>query len=224
MQNTSEELKVSLAQLCMDGPTIHFFKAIADEDEHLTWASLKEALLERYVSIGEGSVFEQLSALRQEGSVDEYIQAFEKLVAQVARLPDEQYMGYFIHGLREGIRGRVHSMKALGPISRARLMNLARAVEIELQEKHTGWTSSRVAGSRGSSSGCSVFGYQGLSGHGSQNLGRAHNVQSNDWVYVKGTKDGPDKGGTNSGPKDEARNERKTTGPRDKGICHLSYQ
>lgn len=140
-------------------------------------------------------MFEQLSALRQEGSVEEYIQTFEKLVAQVARFPDEQYMGYFIHGLKEGIRGRVRSLKALGPISCARMMNLARAVEIELQEKQTSWTGSRVFGSRGSGGGSSNFRFQGSSGHGSQNTGRAHSAQNSDWVYVKGAKESPDKGG-----------------------------
>lgn len=89
----------------MDGATIHFFRALIDEDEHLTMEDLKEALLECYGSIGEGSIFEQLSALRQEGSVEEYILEFQKLVSQVPRLPNEQYMGYFIHSLREGIWG-----------------------------------------------------------------------------------------------------------------------
>lgn len=135
VQGTRPEIRVDLAQLCMDGHTIHFFKALMDDDEHLTWEKLKEALLERYGGMGEGSVFEQLSALRQEGAVEDYIQSFEGLVAQVPKMPDEQYMGYFIHGLKEGIKGRVRTLKAIGPISRPRLMNLARAMEMELQEK-----------------------------------------------------------------------------------------
>ena len=135
VQGTQEELKVSLAQLCMDGPTIYFFKGFTDDDENMPWEKLKDALLERYGGLGDVSVFEQLSVLHQEGSVEEYIQEFERLVAQVPWLPDEQYLGHFIHGLREGIRGRVRSLKFLGPISRSRVLNVARVVEAELQEK-----------------------------------------------------------------------------------------
>lgn len=63
VQNTCTKLKVNLAQFCMDGHTIHFFKALLDEDDQLTWEKLKDAVLERYGGIGEGSVFEQLVAL-----------------------------------------------------------------------------------------------------------------------------------------------------------------
>lgn len=80
---------MNLAQLCMDGLDIHFFKALTDDDRNMSWETLKDALLERYGGLGEGSVFEQLSALSQEGSVEEYIQKFERLLAQVPRLPDE---------------------------------------------------------------------------------------------------------------------------------------
>ena len=39
--------KVSLAQLCMEGSTIHFFKSLLEEESELTWDQLKEELLER---------------------------------------------------------------------------------------------------------------------------------------------------------------------------------
>lgn len=72
--------------------------------------------------------------------MDDYIQEFERLTSQVKRLPDDQYFGYFVHGLKEGIRGRVRSIRAMGPLSRSQLLNVARAVEYELQEKRGGVT------------------------------------------------------------------------------------
>ncbi|MCI47133.1 retrotransposon gag protein, partial [Trifolium medium] len=48
VQGTTPEVKVSLAQLCMDGATIHFFNSLIGEEEDLTWEKLKEALIERY--------------------------------------------------------------------------------------------------------------------------------------------------------------------------------
>ncbi|KAI5438563.1 hypothetical protein KIW84_024339 [Lathyrus oleraceus] len=56
VQDTSPEVKVNLAQICMEGPTIHFFNSIIDENGTLTWDELKSALLERYDGNGEGNV------------------------------------------------------------------------------------------------------------------------------------------------------------------------
>lgn len=140
VQETSSEVKVNLAQLCMEGPTLHFFKSLLDENAELTWDQFKVELLERYGGIGKGDIFEQLAGLQQTTTVDDYIQEFERLTSQVKCLPDDQYFGYFVHGLKEGIRGRVRSMRAMGPLSRSRLLNVARAVEYELQEKRGGVT------------------------------------------------------------------------------------
>lgn len=206
VQETSPEVRINLAQLCMEGPTLHFFKSLLDDDEELTWEKFKIELVERYGGIGEGDVFEQLASLQQSGSVDEYIQEFERLTSQVKRLPDEQYFGYFVHGLKEGIRGRVRSMRALGPLSRSRLMNLARAVEFELQEKRTSNTS-RFGGGR------SVF-CSNFQNRGNQQSAHSGKNSNADWVMVNNSKFGGEARG----------GDRKKEGYRDRGIRHLPYQ
>jgi hypothetical protein len=37
VQGISPEIKVNLAQICMEGPTIHFFNSLCDENETMTW-------------------------------------------------------------------------------------------------------------------------------------------------------------------------------------------
>lgn len=66
VQDTNLEINVSLTQLYMGGATIHFFKALMEEDETLSWEKLKDSLLERYGGISDGSVFDQLVELHQE--------------------------------------------------------------------------------------------------------------------------------------------------------------
>jgi len=61
---------VSLAQLFMDGPTIMFFRALSEDDEYHTWEKLKDALCEKYGGLREAKVYEQLSVLQQDGSVE----------------------------------------------------------------------------------------------------------------------------------------------------------
>ncbi|KAK2419988.1 hypothetical protein QL285_030786 [Trifolium repens] len=133
VQGTSPEVKVSLAQLCMEVATIHFFNSLICENEGLDWEGLKEALLGRYGGHGDGDVYEQLTDLKQKGTVDEYITDFEYLIAQILRLPDKQFLGYFLHGLKMEIRGKVRSLIAAGEMSRAKLLQVTRAVEREVK-------------------------------------------------------------------------------------------
>lgn len=57
----------------MDGSTIHFFKALIEEEADLTWEGLKNALLEHYEGVSDGNIFEQLSSLQQEGNIIERV-------------------------------------------------------------------------------------------------------------------------------------------------------
>nr|XP_027187857.1 uncharacterized protein LOC113785482 [Cicer arietinum] len=171
-----------------------------------------------YGGLGDGSVFEQLSSLKYECSVEEYIKEFERLVAQVGRLPEAQFVGYFIHGLCDGIRGRVRSLKALGPVSRAKLMNLARVVEAEVQEKGIGWNGPRDYGPKGSRSGLTYRSNPNF-GTGSTQPGRA---QNNDWAVVKGSNDGGEKGGNRSNQKFANRQDSRRSVLRDRGIRYIS--
>lgn len=50
VHNTSDEMKIRLARLCMEGSTIHWFNL---SEEHLTWNSFKRVLLLRFA----GSVY-----------------------------------------------------------------------------------------------------------------------------------------------------------------------
>ncbi|MCI35135.1 pentatricopeptide repeat-containing protein, partial [Trifolium medium] len=66
------------------------------------------------------------------GSVEEFVEAFELLSSQVGRLPEEQYLGYFMSGLKPQIRRRV---RTLNPVSRMQMMRIAKDVEEELREE-----------------------------------------------------------------------------------------
>jgi hypothetical protein len=209
VQETAPEVKVQLAQLCMEGSTIHFFNSLWNEDEGLTWEGLKEALLSRYGGHGEGDVYEQLTELKQGGTVDEYITEFEYLIAQIPKLPDQQFLGYFLHGLKSEIRGKVRSLATMGSMSRSKLLQVTRAVEKEVKGSGSNFY-------RGPKSG---NGSHRPNSYGSSKTG-------SDWVMVKGREveaagggrsntNGPNSGGP-------AQVDRRRVGPRDRGFTHLS--
>lgn len=168
--------------------------------------------LERYGGHGEGDVYEQLTELRQRGSVDDYIAEFEHLTAQIPRLPDKQFLGYFLHGLKEEIRGKVRSLAVMGDLNRSKVLQVARVVERETK------------GDSGMS-----YHRQTKSGHGSNRGGiqGSNRGNSTDWV-MKGNKEHGSAGGskgTGFGPKGEkqAQYDKKKSGPRDRSFTHLSY-
>ncbi|KAJ9561664.1 hypothetical protein OSB04_006824 [Centaurea solstitialis] len=106
VQNTPENVKVKLAKLAMEGATIHWFNLWYATEENITWERFKRAIIERYGGRQGGNPFEELKDLSQIGSVEEFINEFE----YVSRLPEEQYLGYFLGGLRPEIRLRVRTI------------------------------------------------------------------------------------------------------------------
>lgn len=132
VQNTSDDMRVKLARLSMEGSTIHWFNLLMETEDELSWEKLKRALIARYGGRRLENPFEELLTLRQKGSVEEFVEAFELLSSQVGRLPEEQYLGYFMSGLKPQIRRRVHT---LNPRNRMEMMRIAKDVEEELKEE-----------------------------------------------------------------------------------------
>lgn len=139
--------------------------------------------------------------------MDNYITEFEYLTAQIPKLPEKQFQGYFLHGLKEEIKGKVRSMSVMGNLSRAKLLQVARAVERETVRDGSGFARSSKPGQ-----GSSRFGSVG------PNKGGA-----SDWVLVKGGKEAVTKP-TGPGPRNERLGQGdRRSGPRDRGFTHLSY-
>jgi hypothetical protein len=132
VQQTPDPLRVKLSRLSMEGPTIHWFNLLMETEDQLTWEKLKKSLIARYGGRRLENPFEELATLRQTGSVEEFVESFELLSSQVGRLPEEQYLGYFMSGLKPVIRRRV---RTLNPANRMQMMRMAKDVEDELRDE-----------------------------------------------------------------------------------------
>ncbi|PNX80637.1 hypothetical protein L195_g036643, partial [Trifolium pratense] len=86
VQQTPDEMRVKLSRLSMEGPTIHWFNLLMETEDHLSWEKLKKSLIARYGGRRLENPFEELSTLRQVGSVEEYVEAFELLSSQMMRI------------------------------------------------------------------------------------------------------------------------------------------
>ncbi|KOM41166.1 hypothetical protein LR48_Vigan04g136400 [Vigna angularis] len=126
LQGVSEEEKLRLAYISMEGIAGHWFRFWREKARNRTWTGLKESLVIRFEGRNRGSVFERLAAYKQSGTVEEYIQEFDVLAGQAEKIPDAQLMGYFMAGLQEGIRNQLRS---LDPRELMDVMRLAKDVE-----------------------------------------------------------------------------------------------
>ena len=129
IQGTPPELQLEFAQICMEGPSWHWYKMLKEENSCLDWEKFKRAFFDRFGDQFSGNLFMQLKMLRQEGSVDEFVEEFEMVASQISGMSTDQYLGLFIGGLKEEIRMEV---QILEPTSRYKAISMARNVERKL--------------------------------------------------------------------------------------------
>ena len=125
VHGVKSELKVSMAFVSMEGPPVHWFQCLTTKSLNLSWEKLRAELLKRYCGRRSGNIYEQMAALKQRGSVKEYVQEFERTAAQLNNMSEEQHLGYFMNGLCNEIkrRVRIHNPVDLNQAMQWRLMS-----------------------------------------------------------------------------------------------------
>ncbi|PNX78598.1 pentatricopeptide repeat-containing protein [Trifolium pratense] len=83
VQNTPDALRVKLSRLSVDGPTIHWFNLLLETEDDLSWEKLKKSLIARYGGRRLENPFEELSTLRQTGSVEEFVEAKARATSSI---------------------------------------------------------------------------------------------------------------------------------------------
>ncbi|KAJ1424211.1 putative retrotransposon gag domain-containing protein [Sesbania bispinosa] len=94
IHQTHTEHRIPMAQVCMDGPVVHWFTILTEVYPDITWEQFEVELLARFSGL-------------------------------------EQYVGYFLNGLKDDIRSGV---RVYNPESRLKAMQLTRNVEVALRK------------------------------------------------------------------------------------------
>lgn len=135
IQGVTEREKLDLAYISMEGRAGYWFRFWKITAKNLSWEGLKEAMVRRFEGRDRGTIFERLAAIRQAGTVDEYVQDFEVLVGQTKGIPEEHLLGYFFAGLQEDIRSQI---RPYDPQELMAAMRIARDVEQAHRGARTG--------------------------------------------------------------------------------------
>ncbi|XP_050915219.1 uncharacterized protein LOC127130207 [Lathyrus oleraceus] len=147
VQRISQDVRIQLTKLSMEDPTIHWFNLWRDSTEELSWEKLYEEMMARFGGRRLENPFEELKDLKQSETVEDYIAEFKLCSSQYGRLPEQQFLDYFIGGLHHDIHSRLRTFK---PHNRYVAMQLARDVEREFAENSGHGSGSRYKPGHGS--------------------------------------------------------------------------
>ncbi|KAA0046241.1 Ty3/gypsy retrotransposon protein [Cucumis melo var. makuwa] len=122
----SDYEKMLVSTISFDGPALHWYRSQEEREKFLNWSNLKERLLVRFRSSRDGTILGKFLRVKQETTVDEYRNLFDKLVAPLSDVLDSVVEDAFMNGLFPWIRAEVVFCR---PKGLAEMMEVAQLVE-----------------------------------------------------------------------------------------------
>lgn len=109
LQGTSEDDKLPLAAYHLEGEAQLWYQLFKESEDEPTWELMKNSLHVRYGPTQFDDFYEDLTKLKQTGTVREYRAQYERLMSRAGRLSANQQIGGFVSGLKENIRAEVQA-------------------------------------------------------------------------------------------------------------------
>lgn len=125
VNGVAEEDKVDAAIVSLEGKALTWFQWADARTPIQSWTEFKTEVVERFHYKQMGDEWEQLLALKQMGTMEEYRERFETLSAPLKDVTEEVLIGAFLNGLDEDIRCDV---KLMHPTNLKQLMTYATQV------------------------------------------------------------------------------------------------
>ncbi|KAL0546676.1 hypothetical protein IC582_016588 [Cucumis melo] len=122
----SDSEKMLVSTISFDGPALHWYRSQEEREKFLSWSNLKERLLVRFRSSRDGTILGKFLWVKQETTVDEYQNLFDKLVTLLSDVLDSVVEDTFMNGLFSWIRAEVVFCR---PKGLAEMMEVAQLVE-----------------------------------------------------------------------------------------------
>ncbi|KAA0037013.1 peroxidase 64 [Cucumis melo var. makuwa] len=122
----SDSEKMLVSTISFDGPALNWYRSQEEREKFTSWSNLKERLLVRFRSSRDGTILGKFLRVKQESTVDDYRNLFDKLVAPLSDVPDPVIEDTFMNGLFPWIRAEVILCR---PKGLAEMMEFAQLVE-----------------------------------------------------------------------------------------------
>ncbi|KAL4010180.1 hypothetical protein IC575_030485 [Cucumis melo] len=86
-----------VSTISFDGPALNWYRSQEEREKFTSWANLKERLLVRFRSSQDGTILGRFLRVKQESTVDDYRNLFDKLVAPLSDVPDPVSRRRYLH-------------------------------------------------------------------------------------------------------------------------------
>ncbi|KAL0544147.1 hypothetical protein IC582_019259 [Cucumis melo] len=126
IHNLSDSEKLTVAVISFDGPALDWYRSQEEREASAGWDDLKQKMLVRFRATREGTLVGQFLTIKQETTVEEYRNRFDKLLASVASLPTVVLEETFMNGLNPWLKSEVETLE---PNGLAQMMKLALKIE-----------------------------------------------------------------------------------------------
>ncbi|KAA0041765.1 ty3-gypsy retrotransposon protein [Cucumis melo var. makuwa] len=126
IHNITESEKLTVAVISFDGPALDWYRSYDAREPFKDWADLEQRLLTRFCTIGEGTLLGRFLNIKQESTVEEYCNRFDRYLAPVSFLQQVVLEETFMNGLSPWLKEEVD---ALEPVGLAQKMKLALKIE-----------------------------------------------------------------------------------------------
>ncbi|TYK13668.1 transposon Tf2-1 polyprotein isoform X1 [Cucumis melo var. makuwa] len=120
----SEKMKVSI--ISFDRATLDWYRSHEDRDLFVNWEDLKRRLIVQFRSGREGSILGRILTIKQETTMKEYRNLFDKLVVPLPFLQKAIIEETFTNGLKPWIKAE---MECWEPVGLAQMMKLAQKIK-----------------------------------------------------------------------------------------------
>ncbi|KAF7812607.1 5-formyltetrahydrofolate cyclo-ligase-like protein [Senna tora] len=120
------EAEAEAVAVCMEGKALNWLQWLETRMTTQSWNEFKKELLRRFHQSQQGNNYEMLMAHKQVGTVDEYRERFELLLAPLKDALEEMLIGAYQNGLKEDIRAELRMVKAQSLLE---VMDLSHKIE-----------------------------------------------------------------------------------------------
>ncbi|XP_057419854.1 uncharacterized protein LOC130713989 [Lotus japonicus] len=107
LRGVSEEDRMQATLLALEGKALSWFQWWERCNPNPTWEGFKLAVIRRFQPAMVQNPFELLLSLKQTGTVEEFVEEFEKYVGALKEIDQDFAKGIFLNGLKEEVKMEV---------------------------------------------------------------------------------------------------------------------
>ena len=110
MKDVTEDEKMQVTVMALEGKALSWYQWWERCNPNPNWERFRLSVVRRFQPSMIQNQFEQLLSLKQTGTVEEFVEDFEKYVGALRTIDQEFVRGIFLNDLKEELQAEVNCM------------------------------------------------------------------------------------------------------------------